>query len=136
MQFKISSLLGGLMLTLLAGNVFAEDIVSQIETGCATEIKEYWYVARVNENVKVDRLLADARVLMPQSKKVFENDNKALVKFIIITNDDLTQYKKDILSKFIEMKRLANLSNEKNLEIELWDKDFLSTKEKELGIYL
>jgi len=41
MQFKISSLLGGLMLTLLAGNVFAEDIVSQIETGCATEIKEY-----------------------------------------------------------------------------------------------
>ena len=54
MQFKISSLLGGLMLTLLAGNVFAEDIVSQMQTGCATEIKDYCSQVSMGEG----RLLA------------------------------------------------------------------------------
>ena len=41
MRFNISSLLGGVLLTLLAGNAFAQDIVSQIQTGCETEIKDY-----------------------------------------------------------------------------------------------
>lgn len=54
MQFKISSLLGGLILTLLAGNVFAEDIVSQVQNGCATEIKEYCSQVTMGEG----RLLA------------------------------------------------------------------------------
>ena len=41
MNVKFSSLLAGLLLTFLAGNGFAEDLVSQIEKGCATEIKNY-----------------------------------------------------------------------------------------------
>jgi len=41
MRFYISSIFGGLLLTLLSGNGLAEDIVSRIETGCATEIENY-----------------------------------------------------------------------------------------------
>lgn len=54
MKFKISSLLGGLLLTLLAGNVFAEDIVSQVQKSCETEIKNYCSQVTLGEG----RLLA------------------------------------------------------------------------------
>ena len=54
MKFRISSLLGGLLLTLLAGNAFAEDIVSQVQKGCGTEIKEYCSQVTMGEG----RLLA------------------------------------------------------------------------------
>ena len=41
MRFPISSLLSSLLLILLSGNGFADDIVSRVENGCATEIKNY-----------------------------------------------------------------------------------------------
>ena len=41
MRVKISSLLVSLALFVVAGNVFAQDIVSQVQKGCATEIKTY-----------------------------------------------------------------------------------------------
>jgi len=50
----MSSLLGGLLLTLLAGNTFAQDIVSQVQKGCATEIKDYCSQVNMGEG----RLLA------------------------------------------------------------------------------
>lgn len=41
MRLKILPLLGGLLLTLSTGNGFADDIVSQVEQGCATEIESF-----------------------------------------------------------------------------------------------
>lgn len=41
MRLKILPLLGGLLLTLSTGNGFADDIVSQVERGCATEIENF-----------------------------------------------------------------------------------------------
>ena len=41
MRLNILPLLGGLLLALPAGNGFAEDIVSQVERGCATEIESF-----------------------------------------------------------------------------------------------
>jgi hypothetical protein len=54
MRFNISSLLGSLLLTLFAGNAFAEDIVSQVQKGCGTEIKDYCSQVTMGEG----RLLA------------------------------------------------------------------------------
>ncbi len=54
MRCNITSALGGLVLTLLIGNAFAQDLVSQIQTGCATEIKEYCSQVTLGEG----RLLA------------------------------------------------------------------------------
>jgi hypothetical protein len=54
MRSNISSLLCGLLLTLLAGNVFAEDLVSQVRQGCATEMKSYCSQVTMGEG----RLLA------------------------------------------------------------------------------
>jgi len=54
MRFNITSALGGLALTLLIGNAFAQDLVSQIQKGCATEIKEYCSQVTLGEG----RLLA------------------------------------------------------------------------------
>jgi hypothetical protein len=54
MRFNISSLLGSLLLTLFAGNAFAQDIVSQVQKGCATEIKDYCSQVSMGEG----RLLA------------------------------------------------------------------------------
>ncbi len=42
MRIKSASLLGGLLLALcFSGSSFGEDLVSQVQTGCATEIKNY-----------------------------------------------------------------------------------------------
>lgn len=54
MRLNISSLPGVLVLTLLAGNAFAEDIVSQVQKGCTTEIKNYCSQVTMGEG----RLLA------------------------------------------------------------------------------
>ena len=54
MRFNIASLLGGLLLTLLVGNASAQDIVSQVQKGCETEIKDYCSQVTMGEG----RLLA------------------------------------------------------------------------------
>ena len=42
MQYKLLSLLGGLLLSLgFSGSSFSEDLVSQIQNGCVTEIENY-----------------------------------------------------------------------------------------------
>lgn len=42
MRIKLSSLMGGLLLSFsFSGNAFSEDLVSQVQSGCATEIKNY-----------------------------------------------------------------------------------------------
>jgi hypothetical protein len=54
MRLNILPLLGGLLLTLSAGNGFADDIVSQVERGCATEIENFCSQVTLGEG----RLLA------------------------------------------------------------------------------
>ena len=54
MRLNILPLLGGLLLTLSAGNGFADDIVSQVERGCAPEIESFCSQVTLGEG----RLLA------------------------------------------------------------------------------
>jgi hypothetical protein len=54
MRNIVSSLLGGMLLALLAINVSAQDIVGQVQTGCEAEIKNYCSQVSLGEG----RLLA------------------------------------------------------------------------------
>ena len=101
-----------------------------------TEFSEYLYIANENENAPVGRFLADIRVLIETVKRIIEFDENAAIKFIIATNDNLDQHKKDVLIKFSEMKKIADLDDKKNINLELWDDITLREKEKDLGIYL
>ena len=100
------------------------------------EIVEYWYIARENENPKIQCLLADIRVLLVSVPKLLELENDAVIKFIIATNDELDRQKEKIFSDFSIMKQKANLGQAQNIIIEIWDNGGLTKIEKELGIYV
>ena len=74
--------------------------------------------------------------LLEAVKKILQYEEDATIKFIIATNDNLEQLRKDTLAKFAKMKKIADLAGKQNIKLELWDDSVLRRKEKELGIYL
>lgn len=101
-----------------------------------TVFSEYLYIAIENTIASIEHFLADIRVLIEEVQQILEYEEDATIKFIIASNDNLEQLRKDILAKFAKMKNIADLADKQNIKLELWDDNTLREKEKELGIYL
>ncbi len=93
-------------------------------------ISEYLYIC-VDENISdLERVLADVRVLL----KGCSQGQGVECQFIIATNSDLSGQKAKAKKAFDKMKMLLKASDRKLFSLEIWDKDGLLAKEKELGI--
>lgn len=83
-----------------------------------------------NPRLNINRELADIRVLMS------ETDSGQKIKFIIVSDEDLSEIRSDIYSKFTKMKEYINESSREFFSLEIWDDDILLELEKELGLII
>lgn len=96
-----------------------------------SSINDYWYLSIDNySKLNIDDELADIRVLM---ERCSEGQNVE-IKFIIVTDEDLSERKEKILKTFNKIKTFIDSKSRKLFSLELWDNSGLLLKEKELGI--
>jgi len=93
-------------------------------------IRDSWYVSAVETNVNIHKEMADVRILMEGCS---QGQNMAC-KFIIATNEDLTSRRESISKAFAKMKTFLKQDAQSLFNLEIWDSDALTEKEKELGI--
>jgi len=93
------------------------------------EIFGFWYVSIVETTVNIERELADIRVLM---EDCYGKDVQCT--FIIATNSDLSSQVELTRKKFEKMETIVGVEEGKRYQLEIWDKERLLIKEKELGI--
>ena len=74
--------------------------------------------------------LADVRVLMQNCV----DQGGTACKFIITTNDDLSQFRKDIMTIFQKMKAKVPADQRGKFILELWDETGLLKVERDLGL--
>lgn len=100
-------------------------------SGKGQSINDYWYLSIDNySKLNLDEELADIRVLM---ERCSEGQNVE-IKFIIVTDEDLSEQKDKILKTFNKIKEFIDAKSRKLFSLELWDNSGLFIKEKELGI--
>lgn len=93
-------------------------------------IKEFWYLsARVGVFDHKDDL-ADMRVLM----QICVDQGGSACKFIIATNDDLSEIHKETLAMFSKMKAKLLQEHRDSFVLEIWDDSGLLEVEKKLGL--
>lgn len=90
----------------------------------------FWYVLIKESRIDYEKELADIRVLMEGCSK--GQDAKCI--FIIATNEDLSSQSESIHKAFNKMKTFIDEKSRRFFSLEIWDKQGLLQKEKELGI--
>lgn len=93
-------------------------------------ILDFWYVSVCKKECNLDEELADIRVLMETCSQG-QNVN---IKFIIVTNDDLSGKKEYITKALVNMKKFIPAKQRPYFKIELWDDAGIKRIENELGI--
>lgn len=93
-------------------------------------IEAVWYISVCEKECNIDEELADIRMLIEACSK----GQKININFIIATNLDLTDKKKNIASALTHMKTFIPQDERDYFKIDLWDNVGLKIKEKELGI--
>lgn len=93
------------------------------------KVFDFWYVSIREGAVNIERELADIRILLEDCYK-YETE----CTFIIVTDDDLSPQFESIQKMFNKMKVIAGIKAGKRYQLEIWDKETLLAKEKELGI--
>ena len=101
-----------------------------------SNIEEYWYVAPIASTFRMEKVLADIRVLLAQLTKLQAFDLETKVCFVIATNEDISSVAKVIDTKFKKMKAIAKLSVPAKFRILLWDKSGIARKEREIGLQI
>jgi hypothetical protein len=95
-----------------------------------TTIKEFWYLAAHSNEFDYKDDLADVRVLMQNCM----NQGGSSCKFIIASNDNLTDVRKNIMKTFQQMKAKLPADHRAKFTFELWDEVGLLKVEQELGL--
>jgi hypothetical protein len=95
-----------------------------------TSIKEFWYLAAHSGDFDYQDDLADVRVLMQNCV----SQGGSACKFIIATNDDLSNIRKDITTMFQKMKAKIPAEHREKFVLEVWDDTGLLKVERELGL--
>lgn len=93
-------------------------------------IRDSLYVSAVERNLRMDKEMADVRVLMEDCSQ----GQNMPCNFIIATNEDLTSERERVLEAFAKMKTFVKPEAQTLFNLEIWDSDALTEKEKELGI--
>jgi hypothetical protein len=93
-------------------------------------IKEFWYLSAHSGSFDHKDDLSDLRVLMQNCV----NQGGSACKFIIATNDDLSNLRKEIVAMFSKMKAKLPKEHRGSFDLEIWDDSGLFEVEKELGL--
>lgn len=93
-------------------------------------IKEMRYLSVHSSSFDHKDDLADMRVLM----QICSNQDGTSCKFIIATNDDLSELRKEITTTFSKMKLKLPSEHRSNFLLEIWDGSGLLAIEKTLGL--
>lgn len=93
-------------------------------------IKEFWYLSAHTGSFDHKDDLADLRVLMQNCV----NQGGTGCKFIIATNDDLSDLRKEITAMFNKMKSKLSAEHRSRFKFEIWDDSGLLEVEKKLGL--
>lgn len=92
-------------------------------------VKDFWYVSIRSGKPTIEEELADMRVIMEDCAK-----KETRCTFIIVTDEDLAADTESIQNAFNKIKSFVSDKYQKLFKFELWDREGLLKKERELGI--